>query len=121
MTYYDETGNILDSSAIDLDLGWLEPKDTVQHDAVTHWQTVKVSDPVTGKTYDSGYTVIDTPAYTEVTSQIYKLYADHPSDLDLLTQRVSDLEDAAVELAAMAADNEDAIVELASLAGGDAE
>lgn len=116
MIYYDETGNILDSSAIDLTLGWLEPKDTEYHDAVTHTEKRQVTDELT-----ISYEVVDTPAYTEVTSQIYKLYADHPSDLDLLTQRVSDLEDAAVELAAMAADNEDAIVELASLAGGDAE
>lgn len=68
MTYYNEKGQIIPESAIDLSKGYLVGKTTVHHPAITHEET---------RSYPGGsitYDVVDEPAWDEVTEQTYIRY-----------------------------------------------
>lgn len=84
MIYYNEQGQIIPESEIDLSKGYLVDKTTVHHEAVTH----RESKELPGGTVLS-YTVVDRPAWDEVTEKTYILYADHPSEMDKLEAQVA--------------------------------
>ena len=113
MTYYNESGQVIPESKIDLSKGYLVDKTTVHHEAETHEAS---------KTLPGGVTLtwqqMDKPGYEEVVSQTYILYADHPT-------REDEIEAALTELAGMIADNttrldeqEAALVDVVAVAAG---
>ena len=113
MIYYNETGELLPAEEIDLEKGYLVDRETVHHEAETH---------TASKTLTGGVVLtwqqLDKPADTEVISQTYIKYADHPT-------REDEIEAALTELAGMIADNaarldeqEAALVDVAAVAAG---
>lgn len=87
-------------------------KTVIHHDAVTH----RESKEIPGATLT--YTVVDKPAWDDITEQTYILYADHPT-------REDEIEAALTELAGMIADNaarldeqEAALVDVTAVAAG---
>lgn len=82
MIYYNEKGQVIPESSIDLSKGYLVDKTVIYHPAVAHEET---------RTYPGGsitYRVVDKPAWNEVTEQTYVLYADHPTPEDVLEAQV---------------------------------
>lgn len=84
MIYYNESGKIIPAESIDLTKGYLVPKTTVRHEAVTHQESKELP----GGTVLT-YTVVDRPAHDEVTEKTYILYADHPTEQDKLEAQVA--------------------------------
>lgn len=84
MNYYNENGQIITESEVDLTKGYLVDKTTVHHDAVTH----RESKELPGGTVLT-YTVVDKAAWDEVTEKTYILYADHPTEQDKLEAQVA--------------------------------
>lgn len=113
MIYYSETGELLPAEEIDLEKGYLVDRETVHREAEHH---------TASKTLPGGVVLtwqqLDKPASTEVISQTYIKYADHPT-------REDEIETALTELAGMIADNttrldeqEAALVDVAAVAAG---
>lgn len=83
MTYYNESGIVIPAESIDLTNGYLVDKTIIHHEAETHTEHRELP----GVTLT--YTVVDKPAWDEVTEQTYILYADHPSEMDKLEAQVA--------------------------------
>lgn len=84
MIYYNESGQIIQAENIDPAKGYLVDKTTVHHEAVTHQESKELP----GGTVLT-YTVVDRPAWDEVTEKTYILYADHPTEQDKLEAQVA--------------------------------
>lgn len=115
MIYYSESGEVLPAEKIDLDKGYLVDKETVFHPQEEHREVYAITPEGIKLTRP----VVEKEAYTEVISQTYIKYADHPT-------REDELEAALVELANMIADNaarldeqEAALVDVAAVAAGE--
>ena len=113
MKYYSETGQLLPAEEIDLEKGYLVDRETVHREAEHH---------TASKTLPGGVVLtwqqMDKPAGTEVISQTYIKYADHPT-------REDEIETALTELAGLVAENltrldeqEAALVDVAVVAAG---
>lgn len=114
MLYYNENGEQLPADKINLDKGYLVDRDTVYREAETH----EASKELPGGLVLT-WLEVDKPAYTEVISQTYIKYADHPT-------REDEIEAALAELAGMVADNavrldeqEAALIDVAAVAAGE--
>lgn len=114
MLYYSEFGEQLPADKIDLNKGYLVDRETVYHEAETHQASKELPGGLVLTWVEA-----DKSAYTEVVSQTYILYADHPT-------REDEIEAALAELAGMAADNaarldeqEAALVDVAAVAAGE--
>ena len=115
MLYYDESGKQLNESEIDLKKGYLAVKEMKFYPKEEHREVYAT----TPEGVELTRPVVDKEAYTEVISQTYIKYADHPT-------RQDELEAALVELANMIADNaarldeqEAALVDVAAVAAGE--
>ena len=83
MIYYNEHGQVISENEIDVSKGYLMNKTVIHHEAETHAEHRDLP----GVTLT--YTVVDKPAWDEVTEQTYILYADHPSEQDKLEAQVA--------------------------------
>ena len=83
MIYYNESGHMIPAESIDLTKGYLVDKTIIHHEAETHTERRELP----GVTMI--YTVVDKPAWDEMTEQTYILYADHPSEQDKLEAQVA--------------------------------
>ena len=117
MRYYDESGQEILEEEVDLKKGYLTSRETVFHPQEKHREVYAT----TPEGVELTRPVVDKEAYTEVISQTYIKYADHPT-------RQDELEAALVELANMIADNaarldeqEAALVDVAAVAAGEEE
>lgn len=113
MIYYNETGERLPAEEIDLEKGYLVDRETVHHEAETH---------TASKTIPGGVVLmwqqVDKPAYEEVVSQTYILYADHPTREDEIKAALTELAGLVAENLTRLDEQEAALVDVAAVAAG---